>query len=91
MNDTSDRIEALKIDRVAATANSAGRLWLLVPAAIIVLFVAWWFVLRPSAGSVLVEIDTARRPPSLAAASSVLDASGYVVARREATVSSKLT
>ncbi|MDH3612457.1 MAG: efflux RND transporter periplasmic adaptor subunit [Gammaproteobacteria bacterium] len=91
MNDTSDRIEALKIDRVAATANSAGRLWLLVPAAIIVLFVAWWFVLRPSAGSVLVEIDTARRPPSVAAASSVLDASGYVVARREATVSSKLT
>ncbi|MDH3803924.1 MAG: efflux RND transporter periplasmic adaptor subunit, partial [Gammaproteobacteria bacterium] len=54
-------------------------------------FVAWWFVLRPSAGSVLVEIDTARRPPSVAAASSVLDASGYVVARREATVSSKLT
>jgi RND family efflux transporter MFP subunit len=42
-------------------------------------------------GSVLVETDTARRPPSLAAASSVLDASGYVVARRQATVSSKLT
>ncbi len=48
-------------------------------------------VLRPAAGSVLVEIDTARQPPSIAAASSVLDASGYVVARREATVSSKLT
>jgi len=91
MNDTSDRIQALKIDRTAATPNGSGRLWLLVPAALIVLFLGWWFLLRPSAGSVLVEIDTARRPPSIAAASSVLDASGYVVARREATVSSKMT
>ena len=91
MADTSDRIHALKIDREAATASSAGRLWLLLPAAIIVLLLAWWFVLRPSAGSVLVELDTARRPPSIAAASSVLDASGYVVARREATVSSEVT
>ena len=41
--------------------------------------------------AVVVETDTARRPPSIAAASSVLDASGYVVARRQATVSSKMT
>ncbi len=91
MADTSERIHALKIDRAAATPDGSGRLWLLVPAIIIVLLAAWWFLLRPAAGSVLVEIDTARQPPSIAAASSVLDASGYVVARREATVSSKLT
>ncbi|MDH3339035.1 MAG: efflux RND transporter periplasmic adaptor subunit, partial [Gammaproteobacteria bacterium] len=92
MTDASERIRALKIDREAATrAGGSGRLWLLVPATLIVLFVAWWFLLRPAAGSVLVEIDTARQPPSIGAASSVLDASGYVVARREATVSSKLT
>ena len=90
MNETSDRISALKIDREAATPGGSGRLWLLVPAVIIVV-TAWWFFLGPSAGSVLVETDTARKPPSIAAANSVLDASGYVVARRQATVSSKLT
>jgi len=62
MNDTSDRIGALKIDRETASPSS-----------------------------VVVETDTARRPPSIAAASSVLDASDYLVARRQATVSSKLT
>lgn len=90
MSDTSDRINALKIDRSAATPSGGGYRWsLLLPAVLIVLALGWWFVLRP--GAVLVEIDTARRPPSIAAASSVLDASGYVVARRQATVSSKLT
>lgn len=91
MTDPSDRIHALKIDRDAAAPGNSGRLWLIMPAVIIVIFAAWWFVLRPSAGSVLIEIDTARKPPSMVAASSVLDASGYVVARREATVSSKVT
>jgi RND family efflux transporter MFP subunit len=42
-------------------------------------------------GAVEVETDIATRPPSVAAASSVLDASGYVVARRQATISSKVT
>lgn len=91
MSDTSDRISALKIDRAAATPAGGGRLWLLIPSALIVLALGWWFLLRPGAGAVTVETDTARRPPSIAAASSVLDASGYVVARRQATVSSKLT
>jgi RND family efflux transporter MFP subunit len=91
MNDTSDRINALKIDRTAATPTGGGRLWLLIPSALIVLALGWWFLLRPGAGAIMVEMDTARRPPSIAAASSVLDASGYVVARRQATVSSKLT
>jgi RND family efflux transporter MFP subunit len=91
MADPSERIHALKIDRETADPGRSGRLWLFVPAAIIVLALGWWFVLRPSLGAVAVEVDTARKPPSMAAANSVLDASGYVVARREATVSSKLT
>jgi len=91
MIDPSDQIHALKIDRDAATPDNSSRLWLLAPAVVIVLLLGWWFVLGPFAGSVLIETDTARRPPSIAAASSVLDASGYVVARRQATVSSKLT
>jgi RND family efflux transporter MFP subunit len=91
MPDTSERIQKLKIDRPAAAPERSGRPWLLVPAVLIVLLAGWWFVLRPQWGSVLVETDTARRPPNAVAASSVLDASGYVVARRQATVSSKLT
>lgn len=92
MNDTSERISALKIDRDTATPSGGGFRWsLLVPAVLIVVFLGWWFVLRPGVGAVLIETDTARRPPSIAAASSVLDASGYVVARRQATVSSELT
>lgn len=52
---------------------------------------AGWFVFGPGTGAVSVETEIARKPPSAAAAGSVLDASGYVVARLEATVSSKLT
>ena len=91
MPDTSERIQKLKIDRTAAAPEKSARPWLLVPAVLIVLLAGWWFVLRPQWASVLVETDTARRPPNVVAASSVLDASGYVVARRQATVSSKLT
>ena len=91
MNDKSERIGALRIDRDAATASRGNRLWLLLPSVLIVVALGWWFLLRPGAGAIVVATDTARRPPSIAAASSVLDASGYVVARRQATVSSELT
>jgi hypothetical protein len=37
MNDTSDRIGALKIDHTAATPTAGGQLWLLIPSAVIVL------------------------------------------------------
>ncbi|MEJ2255970.1 MAG: efflux RND transporter periplasmic adaptor subunit, partial [Woeseiaceae bacterium] len=53
--------------------------------------VVGWLLLGRAGGAVLVETDVARTPPSGAAANSVLDASGYVVARRQATVSSKVT
>ena len=91
MADPSERISKLKIDRSAPPET--GRSWLLPTAvgAIVVLAVLWWAFLRPGSSAVLVETDIARKPPSVAAASSVLDASGYVVARRQATVSSKVT
>ena len=91
MADQSNRISQLKIDRSAPVAS--GRSWLwpgLIAAAVIVALLSWAF-LRPGAGAVRVETDIARKPPSAAVASSVLDASGYVVARRQTTVSSKVT
>ncbi len=91
MADPSERINQLKIDRSSEPAAKTGWLWPAVATVIVVAVAAWWFFLRPASGAVLVEIDVARRPPSLAAANSVLDASGYVVARRQATVSSEVT
>ena len=91
MADPSERIHALKIDREAAAPRPVSRLWIAIPVVLVVVLAAGWFWLRPQLGAVTVVTDTARRPPSAAAASSVLDASGYVVARRQATVSSEFT
>ncbi len=91
MADPSQRIHELKIDRSESAPTAGGRWWLLVLAVAIVAAAAWWFVWRPAANAVAVTTEVARRPLSVAASSSVLDAAGYVVARREATVSSKLT
>lgn len=91
MAEPADRISQLKIDRSAPAP--AGRSWLLPGAAVAAIGVAvvWWTFFGSGSGAVLVETDIARKPPSVAAANSVLDASGYVVARRQATVSSKVT
>jgi len=91
MSDPSERISRLKINRNERPV--AGRSRLLPAAGILVAgaVLLWFMVLRPGASAVAVETDVALKPPSAALASSVLDASGYVVARREATVSSKVT
>ena len=91
MADPSESIHQLKIDRNAPPPPGSNRLWFFVAlAAIAAAAIVWLFVGRVG-GVVLVEADVARKPPSVAAASSVLDASGYVVARRQATISSKVT
>ncbi len=89
--DPSQSISQLKIDR--GTPPPAGRRWLLpaLAATVAVLALVWWLASGFGGGTALVETDVARKPPSVAAANSVLDASGYVVARRQATVSSKVT
>ncbi len=91
MTDTRDRLAELKIDRGAAAPD--GRRWLWPAAALVTVLAAGatWFLVGTADGATLVETETARRPPSAAAAGSVLDASGYVTARREATVSSEIT
>ncbi len=91
MADTADKISQLKIERGAPAAS--GRSWL-IPGALLAIaggIVVWWLFFSAFSSSVLVETDVVRKPPSAAAANSVLDASGYVVARRQATLSSKVT
>ena len=91
MADRADKISQLKIDR-STPVKSERRLLLpgLAVAAVVAILFGWLF-LGSGSSAVLVETDIARKPPSVAAANSVLDASGYVVARRQATVSSKVT
>lgn len=91
MADPSDRIHELKIDRSAAPAARRGGLWLAIVLGVVaVVAVVGWLFVGAAGSAVRVETETARKPVS-AAAGSVLDASGYVTARRQATVSSEIT
>lgn len=89
-----DRLKELRIDRSEkAPKESGGRLWLLVSLLLMLALIAGaWFFLRGD-GTPEVEVKTVRSVSAAAAAAdaSVLDASGYVTARRRATVSSKIT
>jgi RND family efflux transporter MFP subunit len=95
MNDKSALLEQLRLHRgdpAAEQPRSALR-WIALGAAALAALAlgAWLFFGR--AGGVPVRIAVAQESPggSAGSAASLLDASGYVVARREATVSSKIT
>ena len=92
MDDQSALLNQLRIDRGSESAPS-GKAWIWLAAAFVVLAaagIAVWWTMRPN--GVPVKIVTARAIAGEgAAAGSILDASGYVVARRQATVASKIT
>lgn len=84
-------LDALRIDRSAVEEKSGrGRVWLgLLLVVLVVVGVGVWFS-RPRPAKVkAVAAETRAGGP--AAAGAVLNASGYVTARRQATVSSKIT
>ncbi len=90
-SDLQEKLNALKIDRGQEPPSSGLGLKIGL-GVIVVLLVAMaaWFMLRPRA--VLVRTTTVEAATAASAgASSVLNASGYVTARRQATVSSKFT
>jgi len=95
MNDKSALLEQLRLHRGAAEDEPPGSAikWIVAgAAALAVLGVAVWLLLGRANG-VPVRIAVAQESSggSATGAASLLDASGYVVARREATVSSKIT
>jgi RND family efflux transporter MFP subunit len=93
MDDKSALLRQLRIDRgSAAVPAGKGRIWAGVAAAFVIVVAAavWWWT-RPGAVPVHVVAAQAIAGAGAAAAGSVLDASGYVVARRQATVASKIT
>lgn len=91
MNDTSTLLGQLRIDPHARTSQGPRwRGWLMLAAVPALALIAWLLLGRDSA--LAVQTTTVRAlPASGGAGASVLDASGYVVARRRATVSSKIT
>jgi len=93
MDDQSALLNQLRIDRSSEPAPS-NRGWVWAGIAVILLaaagLAAWWW-LRPGAVPVHVVAAEAIAGGGAAAAGSILDASGYVVARRQATVASKIT
>jgi multidrug efflux pump subunit AcrA (membrane-fusion protein) len=95
MDDKSVLLDQLRIDRSQAPAPRRGRWWIWAAAIALLLVAAAavWFFTRPD--SIPVHVAAARAlsadATGSAAGASVLDASGYVVARRQATVASKIT
>jgi RND family efflux transporter MFP subunit len=85
-------LDELKIDRPEPKNSSSSLTWLaVVVLAAAVIVTAWYFLLRPEPA---LEVSTVRATPlnsGAPQAGTVLNASGYVNARRYATVSSKIT
>lgn len=92
MNSSADLLKELRIDRNPAPPPSRRGLWiaLAVFAAIAVLTLTAWAVFGRDKG-IEVRTATAVAIGKGGGSASVLDATGYVVARRMATVSSKIT
>jgi len=86
----TSKLDQLKIEREPERESASSSRWwlLLLPVLAIAAAAAWWFTRPPPA--VDVRTTTARAVTGTAA-TTVLNASGYVTARRYATVSSKLT
>jgi RND family efflux transporter MFP subunit len=91
MDDKSALLNQLRIDRGAQSPPArTGKFWLAgVATFLVVAAVAAWFWSRP--GAIRVHTASAQSITGGASAGSILDASGYVVARRQATVASKIT
>jgi RND family efflux transporter MFP subunit len=91
--DKSDLLNQLRIDRsAAAAAPSSSRTPLVLGGVLAVLLLAGGAVwLSGRHDAVVVETQVARAIAGAPASASVLDATGYVTARRQATVSAKVT
>jgi RND family efflux transporter MFP subunit len=86
----SELLEELRIDRSPRPARRRGRLLALVVIVLLAMAGVLWFGLARSAPPT-VRTAVARAATQAPGPASVLDATGYVTARRQATVSAKVT
>ncbi|MGB5487362.1 MAG: efflux RND transporter periplasmic adaptor subunit [Lysobacterales bacterium] len=85
----TSKLDQLKIEREPEVDSQARRWPVMMFIALVLAAIAYWFFMKPEAA---IEVRTAvAREISSQTASTVLNASGYVTARRQATVSSKFT
>ena len=94
MEDKSALLNQLRIDRGSSPkVPSTGKLWWAVAAVAVLASIAafMWWRRGPEPVAVHVVAASASNAGGAARAGSILDASGYVVARRQATVASKIT
>ena len=88
-----DDLASLKIDSDSRAGSRRGGVWLIVGLVLLAVLggAGWFWTQTLQATAVKTAAVTARATGPGAAAGSVLNASGYVTARRRATVSSKVT
>ncbi len=87
MTASPDLLKELRIDRRPGALKKKRRWPMYLAIAVVILGALWWL-----GGARPIEVETAKaRSAAEGGAASVLDASGYVTARRIATVSSKIT
>lgn len=85
----TNKLDQLKIEREPEGDSKPSRWPWLVFIVVVLAAAAYWFYLKPAPA---IEVNTAvAREVSNQTANTVLNASGYVTARRQATVSSKFT
>jgi RND family efflux transporter MFP subunit len=92
LDDKSALLSQLRIDRESEPPRSTKwTLWFGAALGILIIAAGVWFWSRPRGIPVRVAVARPAEEGAAAAPSSILDASGYVVARRQATVASKIT
>jgi len=92
VNDKTELLKQLKIERPDETEPPSGRRWWIAAAvALVVVSIPIYLLLHSSAIPVTVAVAHQTGKGADATGVSLLDASGYVVARRQATVSAKIT
>jgi len=88
----ADNLDKLKIDRGAGSRRSHGaRIWLVLGLVVIVLAAILGAIWLGSDRPLAVTVATVTERAGDSGGATVLNASGYVTARRQATVSSKIT
>ena len=93
MSSEKSTLDGLRIERRGPALGAQRPSWLLpalVGVLVVGLFVLWWLK-RPQAIRVQTAVAQAQSSGEAASAKTLLNASGYVTARRAATVSSKVT